>query len=142
MGKIATRGLDRRKGLGLTNLLLLPGLLCDASIWSTQRRKLSKHVEISIPEYRSATSLEEMTAITLDLVEGPIAVAAHSMGARVALEMWREAPERVTRLALLDFWVGPVAAGEHTKRKVLTDMSASDGIGSGRQDMGRLDGPP
>lgn len=128
MGKAAACGLDRAEGLGLTSLVLLPGLLCDASIWTAQRRELSKHVEILIPDYRSATRLTEMAAITLDLVDGPIAVAAHSMGARVALEMWREAPERITRLALLDFWVGPVADGEHAKRKLLTDMSANDGI--------------
>lgn len=128
MGKVAACGLDRGEGLGLTSLLLLPGLLCDASIWAAQSRDLSTRVTISIPEYRSATSLEEMAAITLDLVDGPIAVAAHSMGARVAFEMWRKAPERITRLALLDFWVGPVVAGEYDKRKVLTDMSADEGI--------------
>jgi pimeloyl-ACP methyl ester carboxylesterase len=128
VGKVAACGLDRREGLGLTSLLLLPGLLCDASIWAAQSRDLSTRATISIPEYRSATRLEEMAAITLDLVDGPIAVAAHSMGARVALEMWRKAPERITRLALLDFWVGSVVAGEHDKRKVLTDMSADEGI--------------
>ncbi len=128
MGKVAACGLDGREGLGLTSLLLLPGLLCDASIWVAQSRDLSPRVKITIPEYRSATRLEEMAATALDVVDGPIAVAAHSMGARVALEMWRKAPERITRLALLNFWVGGVAAGEREKRKVLTDMSANDGI--------------
>ncbi|MEI9964713.1 MAG: alpha/beta fold hydrolase [Caulobacteraceae bacterium] len=50
----------------------------------------------------------------LDMAAGPIWVAGHSMGGRVALEVWRLAPERVAGLALLDNrrpWPPPARAG-------------------------------
>lgn len=112
----------------MSSVLLLHGLLCDASIWAHQVEALQDRINVVVPEYRSATRLEEMAAIALDSVSGEVAVAGHSMGARVALEIWRTAPERVGSLALFDFGVGGVAEGEPEKRRVLTDMSARDGI--------------
>ena len=43
---------------------------------------------------------------------GPLVVIGHSMGARVALEMVRAAPERISSSALLDTGVHPVREGE------------------------------
>lgn len=114
--------------MGLSQLLLLPGLLCDESIWAKQAASLADSAEVTVPVYRSARRLEEMARVALDAVDGPIAVAGLSMGARVALEMWRAAPERIERLALFDFWVGPVADGEPDRRKVLTDLSETEGM--------------
>ena len=110
------------------NLLLLPGLLCDETIWAAQVEGLRDLADIHVPQYRSAASLEEMAHTALGVVEGPVAIAAHSMGARVALEAWRSEPRRITRLALFDFWVGPVAESEPEKRKALTDLSAAEGM--------------
>jgi len=47
-------------------------------------------------------SITGMAADTLASFSGTLAVAGHSMGARVAMEMWRQAPERIARLALFD----------------------------------------
>ena len=112
----------------MINLLLLPGLLCDESYWAPQRTALADVAATRVPDYRSADRLEEMARISLGVVDGPIAVAGHSMGARVALEMWRSAPERITRLALFDFSVTPVAEGEHVSRQAMTDLSKNEGI--------------
>ena len=130
MGQALLGGRHRTAGLGLTRLVLLPGLLCDESIWRRQAETLYDVPEIEIPLYRSATRLEDMARIALDWADGPIAVAGLSMGARVALEMWRAAPERIERLALFDFWVGPVVEGEPARRKVLTDLAETDGMQS------------
>ena len=112
----------------MINLLLLPGLLCGDSYWALQRDELGDLATTHVPDYRSADRLEQMAEISLGMVDGPISVAGHSMGARVALEAWRLAPERIDRLALFDFGVGPVANGERAGRKVLTDLSATQGI--------------
>ena len=45
------------------------------------------------------------------------ALAGHSMGGRVALEVLRRAPERVAAIALLDTGVQPLAAGEAGERE-------------------------
>lgn len=128
MGEAESRHIDRTTGLELTNVLFLPGLLGDEAIFSAQVEGLSSVANAVVAEYRSATRLEEMAGLALDVADGSVSVVGHSMGARVGLEMWRAAPERIDRLALFDFWVGPVAEGEREKRKVMTDLSASQGI--------------
>jgi pimeloyl-ACP methyl ester carboxylesterase len=52
------------------------------------------------------------------------------MGARVALEMVRAAPERVARLALLDTGIHPVREGEEANRQVLVDLALREGMGA------------
>ena len=82
------------------------------------------------------------TYVTRDLVElidaqfpttGRRAIAGHSMGGRVALEVVRQAPERVTHLGLLDTGYRARAAGaagddEATKRHALLDIARRDGV--------------
>lgn len=55
-------------------------------------------------------------------------IVGHSMGARVALEVYRMAPERVERLALLSTGVHSRKPGEAEKRHALLDIGRSEGI--------------
>ncbi len=60
-------------------------------------------------------------------------VAGHSMGGRVALEIYRRAPERVARIALLNTGYLPLAAGaageqETRKRGELVALAQSQGM--------------
>ena len=93
-------------------LLLLPGLLCDESVWRRQRAGLPD-VQCVVPSYGSLSSITAMARRVLE--EAPaerFSLAGHSMGGRVALEVMRLAPQRVERLALLDTGIDPLAAGE------------------------------
>ena len=45
----------------------------------------------------------------------------------MALEMWRAAPDRVTRLALLDTGADPPAPDEPAKRQAMLAISAGRG---------------
>lgn len=74
-----------------------------------------------------------MAVQILQSVPGPLAVAGHSMGGRVALEMRRLAPERVQRLALLDTGYlarpsGPAGQAEADKRQALLDLARREGV--------------
>ena len=83
-------------------LLLLPGLMCDARLW---RHQIDAVDDICIPvvaDLTRATSIADMARQALAQVTGPAAVAGLSMGGIVAFEIWRQAPERVSRLMLLD----------------------------------------
>lgn len=85
----------------MRSLLLLPGFMCDARLFGPQMDLLSMYANVSvrIPTERSAA---EMGAAALASVEDPIWVAGLSMGGIVALEMLRQAPDRIAGLALLD----------------------------------------
>ncbi|MGH8264828.1 MAG: alpha/beta fold hydrolase [Steroidobacteraceae bacterium] len=93
-------------------LILIPGLLSDASVWEAQAGELARHWRVEIPDHGMIDSLGGMAEAILGRAPPRFAVAGHSMGARVALEIWRRAPERVEALALLDTGAAPLAAGE------------------------------
>ncbi|AJP70674.1 alpha/beta fold hydrolase [Sphingomonas hengshuiensis] len=111
----------------ITPLLLLPGLWCDSTIWAPQCVALADFAPI-VADYGDARTLPEMAARALAAAPPRFALAGHSMGARVALEIVDQAPERVERLALLDTGVHPVAAGEAEKRHALCDLGRTRGV--------------
>jgi pimeloyl-ACP methyl ester carboxylesterase len=94
-------------------LLLLPGLMCDAAAWAPQVQALSKQAHCVVPEWGLLDSLTAMAEHVLATAPtATFALAGHSMGGRVALEVMRLAPARVQRLALLDTGTQPLPAGE------------------------------
>jgi pimeloyl-ACP methyl ester carboxylesterase len=93
-------------------LLLLPGLLCDRDVWAGQIAALSGSVRCIVPQYHDLDSIAAMAHRVLDEAPPRFALAGHSMGGRVALEVVRTAPERVSRLALLDTGYEARKAGE------------------------------
>jgi pimeloyl-ACP methyl ester carboxylesterase len=86
----------------IQQLLLIPGLVCDAAVWRHQVEHLGDVAKVTVPPVTEGESLPEMARIVLDAAPQKFALAGFSMGGYVALEMLRQAPERVTRLALLD----------------------------------------
>ncbi len=98
-------------------VVLLPGLVCDASVWAHAQAALRDRAEIFIPDYGLLDSLPAMAEQVLGAAPPRFALAGHSMGGRIALEILRRAPERVAALALLDTGVAPLAAGEAGERE-------------------------
>ncbi|WP_224703510.1 alpha/beta fold hydrolase [Devosia aquimaris] len=84
------------------DLLMLPGLNCDARLWRDVVAGLGGRARCSVAELRGPDSVAGMAAQALAGAPPRFALAALSMGGYVALEIMRQAPERVTRLALLD----------------------------------------
>lgn len=99
-------------------LVLLPGLMCDAAVWAAQVEALSATHDCIVPHYGTLDSLAGMAAQVLrEAPPGPLAVAGHSMGGRIAFEMWAQAPQRIERLALLDTSCHPLPEGEDGERE-------------------------
>ena len=93
-------------------LLLLPGLLCDATVWKGQLLSLEGRFKCRVPDYGSCNSITAMAELTLaGAADTAFSVVGHSMGGRVALEVLRLAPHRVQRLALLDTGYQALASG-------------------------------
>lgn len=86
-----------------TNLLLLPGLVCDQRLWQNQTAGLVGLGNITIGNLTGADSVAELAAAAIaQAPAGRFALAGLSMGGYVALEIMRQAPDRVLALALLD----------------------------------------
>lgn len=117
-------------GQASQSLVLIPGSLCDERVWQNQARDLADLAEITIPHLHGHDSLVSMAEAILDAAPDRFALAGFSMGGRVALEMIRCAPERITRLALVDSSIHPVAEGEAERRQPQIDMTYNEGMGA------------
>src|SRR5436305_683183 len=83
-------------------LLLLPGFLCDQEVWKHQMNALSDLADIACMDWGSLDSIESMAELVLSAASERFSLAGHSMGGRVALEVYRREPGRVLRVALFN----------------------------------------
>jgi len=109
-------------------LLLLSGLLCDETIWADIPARLAEAADVCIHSFRGFSSIGAMAQHVLDSGPERFAVAGHSMGGRVALEVVRSAPGRVTGLALLNTGVHAVRDGEPQSRGRLLRLAYERGM--------------
>ena len=83
-------------------LALLPGLLCDGALWHAQVEGLADRATCRVADFTSQDTMAAMAESVLAVMPERFALAGLSMGGYVAFEVLRRAPERITRLALLD----------------------------------------
>ena len=86
----------------LPTLLFLPGTLCDERIWWKSYQALCNDWPCVVVDYRCQNNIATMAAKALATVTGAIIPIGHSMGGIVALEMWRQAADRIAAIALFD----------------------------------------
>src|ERR1700674_1030167 len=93
-------------------LALLPGALCDAALWRHQIADLGDIADVRVGDLTRDDSVGGMATRALGNLPPRFALAGLSLGGYVALEIMRRAPERVTRLALLDTSARPEPSAE------------------------------
>src|SRR5579863_4870205 len=101
-------------------VILLPGLVCDQTVWQQQIDALSDVADSTCADYGTLDSLPAMAEAVLRAAPERFSLAGHSMGGRVALQVYRLAPHRVARIALLDTGYLPLAAGEAGQQEAET----------------------
>ena len=89
----------------MTPLILLPGLACDGALWRHQQpalQTLAPYRPVVVTDVHTrADSLPAMAALLLTEQPGELLLAGCSMGGMLAMEVARQAPQRVRGLALL-----------------------------------------
>lgn len=98
-------------------LLLIPGLNCTAALFAPQRAALGNEREILVADIGRDDTIAGFARRALDDAPDRFALAGLSMGGYVCLEILRQAPGRVTRLALLDTSAQPDSE-EATQRRM------------------------
>lgn len=111
-----------------TTLLLVPGLLCDKGLWRHQVGALAGTVDCVVADVGGHDSVEALAAAALSTVDGPFALAGLSMGGYVALEILRQAPERVTRVALVDTQPRPDSVEQSDRRRGFVEQVRAGGF--------------
>jgi pimeloyl-ACP methyl ester carboxylesterase len=109
-------------------LVCLAGLLCDQRMWQNVAAQLENDADVEIISFAGFDDLTDMARSVLSSIEGDFALAGHSMGGRVALEIYRLAPQRITRLALLNTGVHPKSDKEIPGRIRLIEAAKTSGI--------------
>ena len=105
-------------------LVLLPGLLNDAELYVHQRQGLADLVDtILIPDLTRAETMEDLAREVLAQAPDRFALAGLSMGGYVAQEVFRQAPERIERLALMDTSARPDSPEQRRRRTGLIELS-------------------
>jgi pimeloyl-ACP methyl ester carboxylesterase len=101
-----------RNSDALPALVLIPGMLSDEAVWDPQTAAFGNEWTVSVARLGEARTLAGMAQALLDAAPPRFALAAHSLGGRVAMEVARIAPERLTGLCLISSDPLPKPGGE------------------------------
>lgn len=83
-------------------LVLLPAMMTDARLFSPLLPVLSRYGAVMVGHIGGAQRIEDLATHVLNAAPARFALAGVELGGMVAMEVIRRAPERVTRLALMD----------------------------------------
>lgn len=112
-------------------LVLIPGLSCDANLYAPQWPALAPGRPILVAEHDRDDSLGGIVQRLLAVAPERFALCGLSMGGYAAFEVMRQAPQRVTRLALLDTSAKPATPETNAPREqmiALAEKGAFDNV--------------
>src|SRR5581483_2638438 len=97
-------------------LVLVPGLACSARLYAPQIPQLWRQGPVMVADHTREDSLAAIARRILEQAPPCFALAGLSMGGYVSMEIMRQAPERVARLALLDTTAQPETPQQTERR--------------------------
>lgn len=83
-------------------IVFLPEMMCDARLFGPQLAELSHKHAVMVAPITGGERVEEIASNLLDQMPKRFALAGCGMGGAVAIEVVRRAPDRLTRLCLMD----------------------------------------
>ena len=83
-------------------IVLVPGLGCSARLYADQVPALWRFGPVTVADHTRGDSIPAIAGAILAAAPPRFALAGLSMGGYIALEIMRQAPQRVAKLALLD----------------------------------------
>jgi pimeloyl-ACP methyl ester carboxylesterase len=102
------------------DLLFLPGLLCDDALFAAQIAELPC---ARVADLTQDDHVDRMASRALAAMPGRFALCGLSMGGYVALAIMRAAPERVTRLCLMDTQARADSASQTRSRQIIMGLA-------------------
>ena len=106
----------------MTPLVLIPGMMCDARLFAPQTAALSGFRPLHHAPLTGRSTVDELAGDILEHAPPRFALAGLSMGGIVAMEILRQSPERVERIALLD--TNPLAEQDEVKSRRKPQLEA------------------
>ncbi|MEM9841232.1 MAG: alpha/beta hydrolase [Pseudomonadota bacterium] len=101
------------------SIVFLPGFMCDARLFAPQIEVMqAAGYDCAVGDLSRACSIERLAKQVLDDAPKRFALVGLSMGGIVGLEICKQAPERVTHLALLNTTARADSAGRARKQQL------------------------
>lgn len=104
-------------------IVLVPGLLCTARLYAEQIPALWRFGPVTVADHSRDDSMAAIARRILAAAPPRFALAGLSLGGYVALEIMRQAPERVAKLAVLDSRVGAELPAQTANRLPLIELA-------------------
>lgn len=104
-------------------VIFLPGTLCDERLFAPQIAALSPYADCRVGDVAAADSLPECARHILDTAPSRFSLCGLSWGGIIALEIMRQQPERVARLALLNCNARPASEATRARQQRFVGMS-------------------
>src|SRR4051794_28223718 len=101
----------------MTPTVLVPGLLCSAEVFGPQIAALWPHGPVTVASTLEGDTIAAIAAAIVAAAPPRFALAGISMGGLICLEIMRQAPERVIKLALLDTSARPDTPEQTAQRR-------------------------
>ncbi|MEP7032080.1 MAG: alpha/beta fold hydrolase [Pseudolabrys sp.] len=104
-------------------LVLVPGLLCSARLFTAQVEALWPLGAVTVANHRLDDDMAAIAQRVLSQAPPHFALAGLSLGGYIALAMMRQAPERIAKLALLDTSARPDLPDQKPGREKLIELA-------------------
>ena len=109
-------------------LLLIPGLACTAALWSDQVAALSARFDCRVADHGNGATMAEIAANILAKAPPQFLLCGLSMGGYLSFEIMRQAPQRVSKLALLDTQATPEGDAQRANRLARMEAARMGGM--------------
>ena len=104
------------------HLVMLPAFMTTWALWQHQIDALADLAEIRVIDLTPYDSIERMARAVLEQSPEKFALAGLSLGGHTAFEIMKQAPERVTRLALVSTTARADTQERLDSRKALVEL--------------------
>jgi pimeloyl-ACP methyl ester carboxylesterase len=103
--------------------VLVPGLMCSSRLYVEQIPSLWQLGPVTIANHTRDDSMAAIARRILAAAPPRFALAGLSMGGYICLEIMRQAPERVAKLALMDTTARPDTPEQSERRRALIELA-------------------
>ena len=110
-------------------IVLVPGLFCTPRLYADQIPALWQFGPVTVADHRRHNTMTEIARNILSNAPPTFALVGLSMGGYIALEIMRLAPERVSKLALMDTTARPDLPEQTKVRNEQIALARSGGFG-------------
>lgn len=111
-----------------TPLVLVPGLTCTCALWQPQLDALADVADMTVADHMRDDTMVSIARRILSSAPPKFALAGLSMGGYISFEIMRQAPERVSKLALLDTKATLDPPERAKDRQALVERARRDGM--------------